>query len=84
MTTQGASFQAHINYKEAYNRLSEFDVLVVPGGDALKIIQEKAEPLGLIRAFADLQEEDASRERTILAIDTGALFLASGLTTSVT
>jgi len=77
MTTQGASFQAHINYKEAYKRLSEFDVLVVPGGDALKIIQEKAEPLGLIRAFADLQEEDTSRERTILAIDTGALFLAN-------
>jgi len=77
MTAQGASFRVHINYAEAHKRLGEFDVLVVPGGNALNILKEGAEPLGLIRAFAELQEEDPSRERTILAIDTAALFLAN-------
>lgn len=88
MTTQGASFLAHINYKEAHKRLAEFDVLVVPGGDPFNILKEGAEPLSLIRAFADLQEADPSRERTILAVDTAALFLANqgllqGLSTTI-
>jgi len=30
-TAQGAGLRAHIEYKEAYARLSEFDVLIIPG-----------------------------------------------------
>lgn len=39
-------------------------------------MDEKAEPLGLISAFSELQKKDPSRERTVLSICTGALFLA--------
>ena len=76
MTSAGAAIKAHIDYKEAHERLSEFDVLVVPGGKAFEIIKKDAEPIGLIQAFADLQTSDPSRERTLLAIDTAGLFLA--------
>lgn len=30
-TAQGAGLRAHIEYKEAYARLAEFDVLIIPG-----------------------------------------------------
>lgn len=76
MTSAGAAIAAQIPMKEAYERLSEFDVLVVPGGAAFDIMKKDAEPMGLIKAFADLQTSDPSRERTLLAIDTAGLFLA--------
>jgi putative intracellular protease/amidase len=75
-SAQGACFRAHINYKEAYARLTEFDVLVVPGGGTDTIIRSKAEPLGLILAFSDLQKKHPEKERTILSICTGSMFLA--------
>lgn len=77
ISSQGASFRAHISMKDAHKRLNEFDMLVVPGGGAEEILKNKSEPLELIRAFADLQESDPTRERTILSIDTGSLFLGS-------
>lgn len=65
-----------MSWKEAHSRLAEFDVLVVLGGNTEAIITEKAEPLGLVSAFAKLQQEDPSRERTLLSICTGSHFLA--------
>ena len=76
VSAQGASFRAHIDFKEALNRLSEFDVLVVPGGGVEPILKQKAEPLGIIKAFADLQRKNPSRERTLFSVCTGAFFLA--------
>jgi hypothetical protein len=76
LSAQGASFRAHINYKEAYARLTEFDVLVVPGGGTDTIIRSKAEPLGLISAFSELQKKHPEKERTILSICTGSMLLA--------
>lgn len=76
MSASGTSFRSHMTYKDAYKQLKEFDVLVVSGGNFEKIIQGKEEPLGLIRAFADLQEHNSTKERTILSIDTGSIFLA--------
>ena len=40
------------------------------------VLKTKAEPLGLIKAFADLQKQDFNKERTLLSIDTGSLFCA--------
>ena len=40
------------------------------------MIKDKAEPLGLISAFAELQKKDPARERTIFSICTGSLLLA--------
>ncbi|OWP00329.1 hypothetical protein B2J93_3740 [Marssonina coronariae] len=76
VSAQGASFRAHMDYKEAYTRLSEFDILVVPGGGADPILKSKSEPLGLIKAFSDLQKKDPNKERTVFSVCTGSLFLA--------
>jgi len=74
---QGASMRAEINYKEAHSRIKEFDMMIVPGGNPFPILEKKAEPLEIIRAFGDLQEEDPAKERTIFAIDSAALFLGN-------
>ncbi|TAQ83211.1 hypothetical protein B7494_g8465 [Chlorociboria aeruginascens] len=76
VSEQGASFRAHIDFKEAYTRLPEFDILLIPGGGSAAILKAKAEPLGLIQAFSDLQKKDPRKERTLLSICTGSLFLA--------
>jgi len=65
-----------MDFKEAYTRLSEFDILIIPGGGVDPILKAKAEPLGLIRAFSDLQKKDPKKERTLLSVCTGSLFLA--------
>ena len=65
-----------MTYKEAYTRLSDFDVLVVPGGKTEPILKSKAEPLGLIQAYSDLQKKYPEKERTLLSICTGSMFLA--------
>jgi len=51
-------------------------VLVVVGGSSDKVLKEKAEPLDLINAFSEVQKKDPSRERTLLSVCTGSLFLA--------
>ncbi|KIW79617.1 hypothetical protein Z517_06230 [Fonsecaea pedrosoi CBS 271.37] len=79
LTAQGVTLTAHVSYKEAHKRLKEFDVLVVPGGKdkCMQVLKDKAEPTKIIKAFADAQTSDPGRERTVLAVDTAALFLAS-------
>jgi putative intracellular protease/amidase len=76
VSAQGASFQAHLNYKVALKRLSEFDILIVPGGGVEAIIKSKSEPLGLIQAFSDLQKKHPEKERTLMSVCTGSLLLA--------
>lgn len=76
VSAQGASFRAHMDYQEAYTRLSEFDVLIIPGGGSEAILKAKSEPLGLIKAYSDLQKKYPEKERTLLSICTGSMFLA--------
>ncbi|AEO66847.1 1758096e-ea3d-4e8c-8e66-1d3bc465d27e [Thermothielavioides terrestris] len=76
LSEQGAIIGSQVLWKEAHERLNDFDVLVVVGGNTDEILKEKAEPLGLITAFAELQQNDPSRERTLLSVSTGSLFLA--------
>ncbi|POS83271.1 hypothetical protein EPUL_006110 [Erysiphe pulchra] len=75
-TAQGAILQTHLDYKTAYSRLSDYDVLIIPGGSVDAIIKSKAEPLGLITAYSNLQQKDPRRERTLFSVCTGSLFLA--------
>ncbi len=65
-----------MSFKEAHERLEEFDVLVVVGGDSDQVLKSKSEPLPIITAFAELQKTNYTRERTLLSISTGSLFLA--------
>ncbi|GAW18869.1 hypothetical protein ANO14919_083510 [Xylariales sp. No.14919] len=76
MSEQGVVIGSQIAYKEAYERLSEFDVLVVVGGNSEGVLKGKTEPLSIISAFAELQKNDSSRERTLMSVCTGSLFLA--------
>ncbi|KAK6355181.1 hypothetical protein TWF696_004299 [Orbilia brochopaga] len=78
-SAQGAMIKTHINRKEALERLQEFEVLIVPGGGTPKEVDLKRdEPaqVPVIRAFAELQEHDPKRERTLMSVCTGSLFLA--------
>lgn len=76
LSEQGVMIGSQISFKDAYERLADFDVLVVLGGNTEAIIKEKAEPLELITAYSELQKSDPSHERTLLSICTGSLFLA--------
>lgn len=77
LSDQGVIIGSQVSWKEAHERLSDFDVLVVLGGNVEAIIKEKAEPLELINAFSELQKADPARERTLLSICTGSLMLAN-------
>ncbi|KAI2637087.1 class I glutamine amidotransferase-like protein [Hypomontagnella submonticulosa] len=77
LSEQGVIIGAQITYKEAHERLDDFDVLVIVGSvDTDSIIKARAEPLPVIEAFAELQRKDYTRERTLMSICTGSLFLA--------
>ncbi|CAK7206534.1 hypothetical protein SEUCBS139899_009330 [Sporothrix eucalyptigena] len=76
MSNQGVAIGSQISFKEAYERLEEFDILVIVGGNSANVIKEKAEPLGLIEQFSELQKKNPIQERTLLSVCTGSLFLA--------
>ncbi|KAL8339875.1 hypothetical protein RB601_006143 [Gaeumannomyces tritici] len=76
LSDQGVIINSQITFKEAHERLKDFDVLVIVGGDSDNVIKTKAEPLSLITKFSEIQKEDPARERTVLSICTGSLFLA--------
>ena len=73
---QGIMVGAQITWKEAHDRLEEFDILVILGGNSAEILKKEDEPCGLICDFSELQKKDPARERTMLSVCTGALFLA--------
>ena len=76
MTDQGVMVGSQISFKEAHERLEEFDILVILGGNSQEVLDKEAEPFTTIRNFAELQKSDPARERTILSVCTGSLFLA--------
>lgn len=76
LSDQGAIVGSQISFKEAYERLEDFDILIILGGNSAEILAKDAQPLGIIREFAELQKKDPVRERTILSVCTGSLFLA--------
>lgn len=64
-----------MDYDDAHEELKDYDMLVVPGGNEQAVIERAAEPLKLIKAFADLQVADPSKERTLLALSGGSMLL---------
>jgi len=76
LSGQGVIVTSQCSWKEAHERLNDFDVVVIVGGNSQAVLDEKAEPLSLISAYAELQKNDPGRERTLLSICTGSLFLA--------
>jgi transcriptional regulator GlxA family with amidase domain len=78
ISKQGLSINSQISYKEAHESLDDYDVVVVLGGNSEEILkrQDTEEPMALINAYAKLQQDDNSRERTLFSVCTGSLFLA--------
>jgi transcriptional regulator GlxA family with amidase domain len=76
ISEQGVQIKSHITFKEAHARLEDFDVLIVVGGNSAEVLEKELEPLGIINNFSELQKRDPARERTILSVCTGSLFLA--------
>lgn len=72
----GIMITPHITFKEAHDRLEDFDILIVVGGGSKEVLDKELEPLGLINDFSELQKRDPARERTVFSVCTGALFLA--------
>merc|ERR1712070_933754 len=70
MTAQNIPIRAHIDYDEAMKRIGEIDLLIVPGGGT------DNQPMPLIKAFSELQKKNPSRERSLVSVCTGSLFLA--------
>jgi transcriptional regulator GlxA family with amidase domain len=76
ISEQGIVIGSQISFKEAYERLEDFDVLVIVGGNSAAVLKDELQPSGIIAEFAELQKRDPGRERTILSVCTGSLFLA--------
>ena len=76
VSAQGASFRAHMTFEEAMKRLSEIDLLVIPGGGTDKVLKAKSQPIQLIKQFAEVQKKSPNRERTLMSVCTGSMFLA--------
>jgi transcriptional regulator GlxA family with amidase domain len=72
---QKCIFQRHIPLEDAYAKLADFDVLVIPGGGSNEVLEGQTEPLHLIRAYCALEREEG-KTRTLLSVCTGSLFLA--------
>ncbi|KAG4438338.1 hypothetical protein IFR05_006182 [Cadophora sp. M221] len=74
-TNQNISISRHIPISEAYDQLSTFDILIIPGGGSEGVLPGNTEPIHLIKAFAELPKKSDGGLRTILSVCTGALFL---------
>ncbi len=67
-----------MTFAEAMKRLQDIDVLVIPGGGTEAILKAKGQPLPLIKQFAEVQKKNPARERTLMSVCTGSMFLAEG------
>ncbi|KAL2062091.1 hypothetical protein VTL71DRAFT_6357 [Oculimacula yallundae] len=76
LTHQNINISRHISISEAYEQLSTFDILIIPGGGSDAVLSGNNEPIHLIKAFSELPKKSDGGVRTILSVCTGALFLA--------
>jgi putative intracellular protease/amidase len=74
-SAQGATVKTHMSYADAMKRLNEIDILVIVGGESEKVLKTKSQPLTLIKAFTEQQKKNPARERTLMSVCTGSLFL---------
>lgn len=75
-SSQGVKISTDIDFEDAHADLDDYDVLIIPGGGHQPVVEANAEPIHLVKAYADLQIKDPSKERTLMSICTGAFFLA--------
>lgn len=62
LSSAGVIVGSQISFKEAHERLEDFDVVVILGGNSDAILKAKAEPLDLIAKYSEIQKQDPTRE----------------------
>lgn len=67
-----------MDFEDALEDIADYDVLIIPGGSVDPVLKEgeSSSIQKLIQKFVELQEGDPSKERTLLSVCTGSLFLA--------
>jgi putative intracellular protease/amidase len=72
-----------MTFKEAHKKLANYDVVIVPGGGTDNVLgipyfgkNTATEPMALIKSYADIQTKNPMRERTLMSVCTGSLFVA--------
>lgn len=75
-THQNLTLTRHIPLNEAYAKLADYDILIIPGGGTVPVLEKNAEPISLVAAFAALPRRADGAVRTILSVCTGSIFLA--------
>jgi transcriptional regulator GlxA family with amidase domain len=76
-SSQGLTVKLDIDWEDAHDQIDDYDVLIVIGGSTKPVLDANAEPIGLIKSYAELQTKDPSKERTLFSVCTGSLFLAA-------
>lgn len=62
LSDAGVIVGSQISFKDAHERLEDFDVIVILGGNSDAILKAKAEPLDLIAKYSEIQKQDPTRE----------------------
>lgn len=62
MSNTGVIVGSQISYKEAHERLEDFDIIIVLGGNTEDVLKNKSEPLDLITAYSEAQKKGPARE----------------------
>lgn len=62
LSNTGVIVGSQISFKEAHERLDDFDIIIVLGGNTDTILKNKSEPLDLITAYSEAQKKDPARE----------------------
>jgi len=75
-SSQGLKVHFDMDFEDAHEEIEGADVLVIAGGNSGPIVEADAEPIPLVKAWAELQRKDPSKERTLFSVCTGSLFLA--------
>ncbi|EPE29414.1 Class I glutamine amidotransferase-like protein [Glarea lozoyensis ATCC 20868] len=70
------SINIDLTLEEAYEKLAEFDILLIPGGGSQNVLPTRAEPISLIKTFSELPKREDGGVRTLMSVCTGSLFLA--------
>ncbi|KAJ5773405.1 DJ-1 domain InhA-type [Penicillium paradoxum] len=85
VSQENTTVQRNISFAEAKPRLSDWEILIVPGSrpnNILPLVQPedgpRAEIVEFIASFASDVNHESIRQRTILSVSLGAYFLASG------
>jgi hypothetical protein len=65
-----------MSFEDAMKHLTSIDLLVVPGGGTDAILKSKSQPIPLIKQFSEVQKKQPNRERTLMSVCTGSMFLA--------